>query len=72
MEIAVGTLERGAQSLGRYSSHTEAKDEDNEDRGDRVKDHMDAEPLWSSGAEVAPCQEGDREGKANGNAGESS
>ena len=71
MEIAVGTLERGAQTLGRYRCHTKAKDEDDEEYGDGVKNHMDATPHWTSGAEVAPCQEGDGEGEENCYAGKS-
>jgi len=54
MEIAVGTLERGAQTLGRYGCHAEAKDEDDEEHGDGSKNNMDATPHRSSRAEVSP------------------
>ena len=72
MEVAVGALERVARTLSRYSRHAKAKDEDNEERGDRVKNHMDAEPLWSSGTQITSRQEGDWEGEAHCYAGESS
>ena len=72
MLVAVGTLERGAETLGRYGCHSKAKDEDNEERGDKVENYVDAEPLRSSGAHVASCQEGDWEGKAYCYAGERS
>ena len=57
--------------LGSYRCHSEAKDKDNEDSGDGIKDHMDAEPHRSSRAEVAPCQKCDGESKANCYASES-
>jgi hypothetical protein len=71
MEIAVGALERGAQTLGIHGCHAKAKDEDDEECGDGVENHMDATPHRTSGAEVAPCQEGDGEGEENCYAGES-
>ena len=63
MEIAAGTLECGAKTLRIYRCDAETKAEDDEEYGDGVKDHMDAKPHRSSGAEVASCQEGDWEGK---------
>ena len=71
MEVAVGTLKWGAQTLGRYGCHAETKDEDDEEYGDGVKDHMDVTPHRSSKAEVAPRQEGDGEGEENCYAGKS-
>ena len=71
MEVAAGTFEWGAIILGSYRSHTEAKDEDDEERGDGVENHMDAEPYWSFGTEIAPCQDSDGEGEENCYAGES-
>lgn len=52
MEIAVGPLERGAHTLGRYRCHAEAKDEDDEEYGDGSKNYMKATPQLSSGAKV--------------------
>ena len=63
MEIAIGTFERGAQTLGRYRCHAEAKGEDDKEYGDGGENHVDATPYRSSGAEVAPRQEGDGEGE---------
>ena len=65
MEIAVGSCECGAHTLRRYGCHAEAKDEDDEEYGDGVRNHVDAIPHRSSGAEVATCQESDGEGEEN-------
>lgn len=72
VEIASGTFESGAKTLGNDSSYAEAEDEDNEQDANSGENDMDAEPLRSSGAKVTPSQEGDRECKANCYAGESS
>ena len=71
MEVAAATLELDARTLGSYRCHTEAKDENDEERGDGVKNHMDAKPYRSLGTEIAPCQDSDGEGEENCYAGES-
>ena len=51
--------------MGGYGGHAEAKDENDEEYSDGVKNYMDTTPHRSSGAEVTPCQEGDGEGEEN-------
>ena len=52
IEIAVGTVERRAQTLSRYRCHAEAKDEDDKEHGDGSESHMNVTPHLSSRAEI--------------------